>query len=208
MVPTPIMSTLDPSACSLANPACFEDFLDAGGALTDRGDWAEDAGYNHRARKLDFEHHFRALVLLHLSAYESARDPTWAAQEDGLFEALAADFNISVPGFCGAMAGRPLAPYRRMLTQVMQAVEEIGTQRLRGLDRITGTQVAALFGPVCPFDATVIDLPPSLAEAAEASPEGAAYDDAFAGSNQVKLQLKIDGGTGAVQEALLTRAAR
>jgi hypothetical protein len=225
------MSTLDPSARPLANPAHFNDFLDAQGILTDRDAWAEEAGYDHRARKLDFESHFRALVLLHVSAYRSARDLTWAAQEDCLFQALGADFDISVPGFCGATAGRPLAPYRQMLTRVMQAVETLGTQRLRGLDRTSGAQVAALFGPVQLFDATAIDLPPSLAEAAQAeaaqaeaaqaeaaqaeaathdaageTPLGTCDEDAFAGASPVKLQVKLSGTTGAVQEALITRS--
>jgi hypothetical protein len=116
--------------------------------------------------------------------------------------------------------------------------------------------VAALFGPVQLFDATAIDLPPSLAEAAQAeaaqaeaaqaeaaqaeaaqaeaaqaeaaqaeaaqaeaaqaeaathdaageTPLGTCDEDAFAGASPVKLQVKLSGTTGAVQEALITRS--
>ena len=65
-----VSPTLDAPYRSLANPTEFENFLSGNGALADRAAWAEAAGYDHRVRKLrvrklDFERHFRALVLLH-----------------------------------------------------------------------------------------------------------------------------------------------
>ena len=90
--------TLQSSYRPPANPAEFEDFLSGGRALADRDAWAEAAGYAHRARKLDFERHFRALVLLHTTDSTSARDLSDAAEENLLFQAVKSDFDISVVG--------------------------------------------------------------------------------------------------------------
>jgi hypothetical protein len=90
--------TLQSSYRSLANPAEFEDFLSGGEALADRNAWAEASDYDHRARKLDFERHFRALVLLHTTDLTSARDLSDAAEENLLFQAVKSDFDISVVG--------------------------------------------------------------------------------------------------------------
>jgi hypothetical protein len=65
--------TLQSSYRSLANPTEFEDFLSGNGALSERDVWAEEVGYDHRARKLDFERHFRALVLPHDRPDQRAR---------------------------------------------------------------------------------------------------------------------------------------
>jgi len=67
------MTALKSDCRPLASPSVFEQFLDGDGAMTDRDALADEAGYNHHARKLDFERHVRALVLLHTTAYESAR---------------------------------------------------------------------------------------------------------------------------------------
>lgn len=101
------MNTLDDSCHALGSPSVFADVLDAGGATAGRGEWAEEADYDKNARKLDFESHFRSLVLLHTTVYESARDLSWAAEEDLLFEALGADFDISVRGLGGALGRSP-----------------------------------------------------------------------------------------------------
>ena len=90
--------TLQSSYRSLADPAEFENFLSGGEALADRNAWAEAADYNHRVRKLDFERHFRALVLLHITNLTSARDLSDAAEENLLFQAVKSDFDISVVG--------------------------------------------------------------------------------------------------------------
>ena len=120
--------------------------MDGGGALLGRGERAEEADYDKNARKIDFEGHLRALVLLHTTAYESARDLTWAAEEDLLFKALGADFDISVRGLGGAMADRPIEPYWQMFSRVQAAVEELPHQRLRGISTEEWGEIADLFG--------------------------------------------------------------
>lgn len=179
----------------LADPRTFEEFLDGAGALTNRGDHAEAYDYDWHARKLDFERHFRALVLLHVTRYESARDVTWAAEEDLLFQALQADFDISVRGFGAAMANRPVAPYWHLLRQVMQAVGRLPHQRLRGIDSQTWRRICGLFDQIDLFDATRVDLPPSLCEWVQTRPEASSF----------KLQLKLDGLDGHFKEALVTK---
>ena len=67
------MTALNDSCRSLASPSVFEEVLDGGGALSGREEWAEEADYDSNARKLDFEGHLRALVLLHTTAYETQR---------------------------------------------------------------------------------------------------------------------------------------
>jgi hypothetical protein len=78
-------ATLQPSYRALANPTEFEDFLSGNGALAERDVWAEAVNYDHRVRKLDFERHFRALVLLHTTDLTSGRDLSDAAEENLLF---------------------------------------------------------------------------------------------------------------------------
>jgi hypothetical protein len=189
------MSTLDDSCRSLASPSVFEEVLSGGGALSEREEWAEEADYDKNARKFDFESHLRVLVLLHTTAYESARDLTWAAAEDLLFKALGADFDISVRGLGGAMADRPIEPYWQMFEQVQAAVEELPHQRLRGVSTGEWEEVSALFGTVDLFDATQIELPPTLADWQETSEEKSGF----------KLQLKLDGTDGQFKEALITK---
>ena len=188
------MSTLDDSCRSLASPSVFEEVLGGGGALSEREEWAEEAEYDKNARKLGFESHLRALVLLHTTAYESARDLTWAAEKDLLFKALGADFDISVRGLGGAMADRPIEPYWQMFGQVQAAVGELPHQRLRGVSTGEWGEVADLFGRVDLFDATQIELPPTLADWQETSEERSGF----------KLQLKLDGTDGQFKEALIT----
>ncbi len=188
------MSVLDDSCRSLASPSVFEEVLGGGGALLGREEWAEEADYDKNARKLDFEGHLRSLVLLHTTAYESARDLTWAAEEDLLFRALGADFDISVRGLGGAMADRPIEPYWQMFSRVQAAVEELPHQRLRGISTGEWGEIADLFGTVDLFDATQVELPPSLADWQETSEEKSGF----------KLQLKLDGRNRQFKEALLT----
>ena len=157
---------------------------------------AEEYDYDHRVRKLDFDQHLRSLVLLHATDYESAHDLTWAAKEDLLFAATGADFDISVSGFGDAMAGRPIEPYWHMLDEVMSAVSAVEPKRLRGVSSDTWNQITDLFGQIDLFDATRMELPPSLAEWTQTSEEQSA----------MKLQLKLDGLTGSrFREALVTK---
>ena len=189
------MATLSAPYRHLANPKAFDDFLDGQGALADRGEIAEAYDYDWHARKLDFERHLRSLVLLHASSYTSSRDLTWAAENDLLFKALNADFDISVSGFGQAMRSRPIEPYWHLLDSVMQAVSALPHQRLRGLSSEAWRQVTSLFGQIDLFDATQFNLPPSLCQWAETSPEKSSF----------KLQLKLDGRDGHFKEALVAK---
>lgn len=190
--------TLQPSYRSLANPSEFEDFLSGNGALSERDAWAEEVGYDHRARKLDFERHFRALVLLHTTdrtSRTSGRDLSAAAREIPLFKAVKSDFDISVAGFGDAMADRPIEPYWRMLSRVMEEVKTLSRQRLRGIEAETWEQIADLFGEIDLFDGTSMELPPTLCEWAETEPDASCME----------MHLKLSGIDGRLQEAITTR---
>jgi hypothetical protein len=188
-------AALNDSCRSLASPSVFEEVLGGGGALSGREEWAEEADYDKNARKLDFESHLRALVLLHTTAYESSRDLTWAAEEDLLFRALGADFDISVRGLGGAMADRPIDPFWQMFERVQTAVEELPRQRLHGISTGEWGEVVELFGAVDLFDATQIELPPTLADWPDRSEEKSGF----------KLQLKLGGTDRQFKEALITK---
>ncbi len=162
--------------------------------MDSRGEWAEEADYDKNARKLDFESHLRSLVLLHTTAYESAHDLSWVAEEDLLFKALGADFDISVRGLGGAMASRSIEPYWQMFERVQGAVANLPHQRLRGISGKEWNEVANLFGTVDLFDATQVELPPTLADWPERSEERSGF----------KLQLKLDGRRRQFKEALIT----
>ncbi len=179
----------------LADPKAFNEFLNGAGALANRDVHAEAYDYDWHARKLDFERHFRALVLLHVTRYKSARDLTWAAEEDMLFQALQADFDISARGFGDAVRGRPIEPYWHLLNQVMQAVSQLPHQRLRGIDSQTWRRICSLFDQIDIFDASQVELPPSLSEWAETTEEKSSF----------KLQLKLDGFDGHFKEALVAK---
>ena len=91
-------------------------------------------------------------------------------------------------------ADRLIEPYWQMLGQVQAAVEELPHQRLRGVSTGAWEEVADLFGTVDLFDATQIELPPTLADWQETSEERSGF----------KLQLKLDGTDGQFKEALIT----
>ena len=190
-----VSPTLDAPYRSLANPTEFENFLSGNGALADRAAWAEAADYDHRVRKLDFERHFRALVLLHTTDRTSARDLSEAAKEAPLFKAVRSDFDISVAGFGNAMADRPIEPFWHMLERVMRTVKDLEHQRLRGIDAETWDRVTDLFGEIDLFDGTSMELPPTLCEWAETDP----------GASRIQMHLKLSGIDGRFQEAITTR---
>jgi len=82
-----------------------------------------------------------------------------------------------------------------MLEQVQGAVEELPHQRLRGVSSGEWEKIADLSGTVDLFDATQIELPPTLANWQEASEENSGSE----------LQLKLDGTDGQFKEALITK---
>lgn len=160
---------------------------------------AAEHGYDYRARKLTFEPHFHALVLLQATHYTSARDVVWAAKHDKLFAANEAAFEISVPGFCAATKDRPLTPFLTMLQQVMQTVARLPHRRLRALQKATWEEIVDLLSQVDLFDATKLALPPSLAAWAHS-------DEATAQEPSFKLQMKLDAEGGHFKQILLTPA--
>jgi putative transposase len=91
-------------------------------------------------------------------------------------------------------ADRPIEPYWKMLGQVQGAVEELPHQRLCGVSTGEWGEVADLFSTVDLFDATQIELPPTLSDWQETSEEKSGF----------KLQLKLDGTDGQFKEALIT----
>ena len=92
------------------------------------------------------------------------------------------------------MADRPIEPYWQMFGQVQAAVGELPHQRLRGVSTGEWEEVADLFGRVDLFDATQIELPPTLADWQETNEEKSGF----------KLQLKLGGRERQFKEALIT----
>jgi Transposase DDE domain. len=93
------------------------------------------------------------------------------------------------------MADRPIEPYWQMFSQVQAAVEELPHQRLHGISTGEWGEVTELFGAVDLFDATRIELPPTLADWQDTSEEKSGF----------KLQLKLGGEDRQFKEALITK---
>lgn len=180
-------------------PQTFGEFLDGDGALTNRDELASASHYDWRARKLRFEEHLRGQVLMQATAYQSTRDQQWAAEHDLLFAANGAAVEISVSGLAQANKNRPLAPYVKMVQQVLTAVSALPHRKLRALDKQTWRGIVDLLRNVSLFDATVIDLPPKLREAAPAL-SGSETDAAL------KMQLRLAGQSGAIKHFMFTQA--
>jgi hypothetical protein len=183
---------------SQASPKQFEKFLDGAGVMSNRQEVAEHFNYDWHSRKLRFEQHLRGHILMQATAYESARDHQWAAENDPLFEANGAGVQISVSGLAQANKNRPIEPYMVLMQQVMEGVTQLPHRRLRQLDKETWQGITHLLKRVDMFDASVLKLPPQLAEWHPNVGRGE--------TAAVKLQLKISGDTGAFKHIALSPA--
>ena len=189
------MKKIQPEYRKIANPKAFNEFLDGGGALSNRDRIAAEFDYDWHARKLTFETHFRGHVLMQATAYRSTRDHQWAAQEDPLFAGCGAGVEISVSGLAQANKNRPLEPLVVLLRQVMDAVAALPHRRLRALDKETWQGIVDLLSSTDVLDATVLKLPPKIRRWAA---------DANEGKASLKLQLRIDGQRGDFKSIMLT----
>ena len=189
------MSKLKSEYRKIANPRQMKDFLDGQGFLSDRDDLAEQFQYDWHSRKLSFETHFRGHVLMQATAYRSARDHQWAAENDALFLANGAGVEISVSGLAQANRNRPLEPYLAMMQAVMTGVANLPHRKLRALDKKTWQGIVQLLHRTNLFDATTLKLPPKLSKFTPAKHEGEAA---------MKMQLCINGESGAFKRLLFT----
>lgn len=181
-----------------ATPQQFEKFLEGGGLTSNRQEVADYFDYDWHSRKLKFETHFRGHILMQATAYESARDHHWAAENDPLFEANGAGVQISVSGLAQANKKRPIEPYLRLMQQVMEGVSKLPHRRLRQLKKETWQGITRLLKRIDIFDATTLKLPPQLAESHPNVGRGE--------TAAVKLQLKIAGETGAFRHIMFSQA--
>jgi hypothetical protein len=189
-----------PDYRQFVNPKQLNQFLEGGGALSNRQEIAEQFDYDWHARKLKFDTHFRGHVLMQATAYESMRDHQWAAAHDPLFAACGAAVQISVSGLAQANRNRPLEPYVVCMQQVMDAVARLPYRKLRALDKETWQGISHLLKRTDMFDATTLTLPPKLADWAKAM-AGRKPDAAG-----LKLQLKLAGHSGAIKQLMFTPA--
>jgi hypothetical protein len=180
---------------SLAKPRQFQKFLSGNGVLAKRQEIAAAYQYDWHARKLTFESHFRGHVLMQATAYRSTRDHQWAASHDALFAANGAAVEISVSGLAQANRNRPLEPLLELLPLVMDAVGDLPNRRLRQLDKTTWQGIVALLQHTDLIDAMTIELPPKLRKWAQGK---------FEHTSALKLQLRLDGWSGAFRHILLT----
>ena len=189
------MSKLKNEYRDLANPKRMREFLNGKGVLAKRQEVAEQFGYDWHARKLNFEQHFRGLVLMQVTAYRSTRDHQHAAENDLLFHANGAGVEISVSGLAQANRNRPLEPFLAMMQAVMTAVENLPSRKLRVLDKRTWQGIVDLLHRTELFDATTLKLPPKLRKWAPGKNESTAG---------MKMQLCIDGERGDFKRILFT----
>lgn len=195
--PITIRRSLKAPYRQLENPRRFQDFLQGQGLLSNREQVAEQYDYDWHSRKLSFTEHFNGHVLMQATAYQSARDHQWAAENDPLFAAGNADVDISVSGLAQANRKRPIAPLYQLLRQVMAAVGDLPHRRLRALDKETWQGIVHLLGRTDLFDATTLQLPPKLRDwAPSTGDKGAA----------LKLHLRVAADSGAMHHIQLSPA--
>lgn len=188
---------IKPEMRRFVNPTQFQGFLDGSGALSNRNEVAQDYGYDWHSRKLTFEKHFNGHVLMQVTKYRSMRDHQWAAENDPLFAAMGADMEISVSGLAQANKNRPIGPLIDLLQQVVDTVSRLPHRRLRNLDKETWQGIVDLISRADILDATVLPLPPKVAEELPGL-----LDDKAA----LKLQARIDAETGNFRHLELTKA--
>lgn len=191
------MSKLKPEYRKFASRTQMNQLIDSADVLAKRQDVADLFNYDWHARKLKFESHFRGHLLMQATAYQSTRDYQWAAAHDAIFAAHGAGVEISVSGLAQANRERPLEPLFVLLQTVMEAVAGLPHRRLRALKKEVWQGIVGLLQRTAIFDATTLELPPTLREWAPSTQEDAAA---------LKLHLCIDGERGDFKKILLTPA--
>lgn len=179
----------------IANPSQMQAFLNGKGVLRKREEVATQFNYDWHSRKLNFETHFRGLIIMQATSYRSTRDHQWAAKNDALFTANGAGVEISVSGLAQANRNRPIEPFLAMMQSVMAGVAQLPHRKLRALDKKTWQGIVGLLHRTDLFDATTLKLPPKLSKLAPGRHEGTAA---------MKMQLCIDGESGDFKRIMFT----
>ena len=184
-----------PQYRDLVSPGNFDRFLNGVIPPERRAELADRFEYDWHAHKLTFEPYFRALVTRQFIG-GSLGDMKYGMAHDPLYAAHGAKLEISIPALSNANANRPVEPFMLLLTDVLLAIGKIpkSGKVLRQVDAVTLKEIAHLLDLTRIFDATVFQLPDKIARWAQTNDEDAGF----------KLQLRLAGGYGGMDRAILT----
>jgi hypothetical protein len=189
---------------ALVGPRNLRQALDQAVALQRRRESAQQSGYDAQAQKLTFEPYLRALLVRQIVG-GNLHDLPHGMAADPLYEVQGARVEISVPGLSKANAQRPTQPFWDALAEVMGAVEALPRGGRIGRAKPLGAatpkalrEIGQLLERTQIFDATILALPPQIAQWARTSTK-----QERAG---IKVQLRLRAGYGGMDRVMVTGA--
>jgi hypothetical protein len=161
-----------------------------------RAEIAEKHEYDKRARKIHFEPHLRAWLLVTLTRDESLRDMHAAVNGDPLYQLLGAGLDVSLGGLSEAHQKRPYQALVDVLQVALSHIERLPKSKrvLRELSPAVLRDIGELLSQTVLFDATVLRLPPRVKDwAAQQSEE----------ELPLKVHVRLHGGYGGLDRVVL-----
>jgi hypothetical protein len=159
---------------------------------------AEEYDYDYRARKVHFEPHLRAWILLQLSKDETLRDMQSAVNADPLYRLLGAGMDVSLGGLSEAHQNRPYEALIEILQRVLADVERIPKSKrvLRELTPGVLRDIGDMLSQTVLFDSTTLRLPKRIKAWAE---------EQSGQELPLKVHVRLHGGYGGIDRVLVRR---
>jgi hypothetical protein len=126
----------------------------------ERQNIADACDYDYRARKVHFERHLRAWILLQLTKDETLRDMQSAVNYDPLYQLLGAGMDVSLGGLSEAHQNRPYEALMEILLRLLADVERIPKSKrvLRELMPGVLQDIGDVLSQTVLFDSTTLHL--------------------------------------------------
>jgi len=189
---------------AFVGPRTLGQALDQAVSPRRRQEIVQQSQYDAQAQKLTLEPYLRALLVRQIEG-GSLHDLRDGMARDPLYQAHGAQLEISVPGLSKANAQRSPQPFWDVLSEVMAAVEALPQAVRVGRGTPVGAATPKQFREISEllertriFDATVLELPPQIAQWARTSTK-----QERAG---IKVQLRLRAGYGGMDRVMVTGA--
>jgi DDE family transposase len=189
---------------ALVGPRTLQQALDRAVSPARRREIAEQSGYDAQAQKLTFEPYLRALIVRQLVG-GSLHDLQQGMAHDPLYEVHGARLEVSVPALSKANAQRPTQAFWDVLAEVMAAVDALPQAVRIGRGKPLGAatpkalrEIGHLLDRTRIFDATILTLPPQIAQWARTSTKRERAG--------IKVQLRLRAGYGGLDRVMVTGA--
>jgi hypothetical protein len=189
---------------ALIGPRNLQQALDRAVSPRRRREIAEQSGYDAQAQKLTFEPYLRALIVRQLVG-GSLHDVQHGMAHDPLYEVHGARLEISVPALSKANAQRSTPAFWDVVAEVMGTIDALPQTARIGRAKPLGAatpkalrEIGQLLERTRIFDATMLTLPPRIAQWARTS---AKREQAG-----IKVQLRLRAGYGGLDRVMVTGA--